>query len=66
MLDACDTVGQDDTKRAIAPMGAAAAWGLWQWPLMDEYLAFMKEDSPDGAFFRFVPHSHSDALGAVG
>jgi len=44
---------QEDIKRAIAPMGAAAAWGLYQWNLMDDYLLYMKEDTPDGAFFRY-------------
>ena len=42
----------DDIRKQIAPRGAAAAWGLWQWELMDDYIAAMNENSPDGAFFR--------------
>ena len=44
----------EEEKKSIAPLGAAAAWGLFQWELMDDYLAVLKEDSPDGAFFRFL------------
>jgi len=44
----------EEQRRVIAPLGAAAAWGLWQWELLDDYITIMKEDTPDGAFFRSV------------
>ena len=40
-----------DCKRSIAPLAAAAAWGLGQWELMDNYLDAMKAQSPDRSFF---------------
>ena len=40
-----------DHKRAIAPLAAAAAWGLGQWELMDNYLDGMKSSSTDRSFF---------------
>ena len=50
------------TKRIIAPMAAAAAWGLQQWELMDDYIASMKVDTPDGAFFRAILCLHRNAF----
>ncbi|KNC98625.1 uncharacterized protein SPPG_06307 [Spizellomyces punctatus DAOM BR117] len=47
-----------DVKKAIAPLAAAAAWGLGQWDLMDEYIAVMKQESPDSAFFRAILALH--------
>ena len=44
----------EEQRRVIAPLGAAAAWGLWQWELLDDYISIMKEDTPDGAFFRWA------------
>ncbi|ODQ81853.1 hypothetical protein BABINDRAFT_160083 [Babjeviella inositovora NRRL Y-12698] len=38
-------------RRAVAPLAAAAAWGLGKWERMDTYIGVMKEDSPDKAFF---------------
>ncbi|KAJ3083694.1 phosphatidylinositol kinase- protein kinase tor1, partial [Quaeritorhiza haematococci] len=49
---------KDDVKKAIAPLAAAAAWGLGQWDLMDEYIAVMKQESPDSAFFRAILALH--------
>lgn len=40
-----------DHKRAIAPLAAAAAWGLGKWEMMDNYLDAMKSQSPDRSFF---------------
>ncbi|KAJ3290058.1 phosphatidylinositol kinase- protein kinase tor1 [Borealophlyctis nickersoniae] len=49
---------KEDVKKAIAPMAAAAAWGLGQWDMMDEYIAVMKQESPDKAFFRAILALH--------
>lgn len=45
-------------KRAIAPLAAAAAWGLGQWDLMDNYLDAMKSQSPDRSFFGAILSLH--------
>ncbi|RPB03684.1 FAT-domain-containing protein [Choiromyces venosus 120613-1] len=47
-----------DVQRLIAPLAAAAAWGLGQWELMDEYIMVMKEHSPDRSFFGAILALH--------
>lgn len=47
-----------DHKRALAPLAAAAAWGLGQWELMDTYLDGMKAGSPDRSFFGAILALH--------
>ncbi|GAO47492.1 hypothetical protein G7K_1698-t1 [Saitoella complicata NRRL Y-17804] len=47
-----------DMRRAIAPLAAAAAWGMGQWELMDDYISVMKHESPDRAFFRAIISLH--------
>ncbi|KAI9820202.1 MAG: phosphatidylinositol kinase- protein kinase tor1 [Pycnora praestabilis] len=47
-----------DYRRAIAPLAAAAAWGLGQWELMDNYLNVMKTHSPDRSFFGAILSLH--------
>ncbi len=47
-------------RRAIAPLAAAAAWGLGQWDLMDNYLKVMKPQSPDRSFFGAILSLHLD------
>ncbi|KAJ8330853.1 phosphatidylinositol kinase- protein kinase tor1 [Batrachochytrium dendrobatidis] len=47
-----------DTRKIMAPLSAAAAWGLNHWGLMDEYVALMKQESPDSAFFRAIVAIH--------
>ena len=48
------SIATDSSRRAMAPLAAAAAWGLAQWELMDNYIAVMKTDSIDHAFFRSI------------
>jgi FKBP12-rapamycin complex-associated protein len=43
-----------EVKRAIAPLAASAAWGMGEWDRMNDYISMMKEDSPDGAFFKAI------------
>ncbi|KAI0461879.1 hypothetical protein LJB42_004483 [Komagataella kurtzmanii] len=43
-----------EIRRAIAPLAAAASWGLGQWDRMDTYIGIMKHESPDKAFFNAV------------
>lgn len=47
-----------EVKKAIAPLAAAAAWGLGEWVPMDEYIMMMKQESPDSAFFRAILALH--------
>ncbi|ORY80056.1 PtdIns-3-kinase tor2 [Protomyces lactucae-debilis] len=47
-----------DVRRSIAPLAAAAAWGLGQWELMDDYIGVMKADAPDKAFFKAIISLH--------
>lgn len=47
-----------DVQRQIAPLAAAAAWGLGEWNLMDEYISVMKEHSPDRSFFGAILALH--------
>lgn len=56
--DALSALAQDkwhtstlEIKRAVAPLATAAAWGLGQWDLMDDYLNVMKANTPDRSFF---------------
>jgi FKBP12-rapamycin complex-associated protein len=50
-----------EVKKAIAPLAAAAAWGLGEWDLMDEYIGKMKEESPDAAFFKAILSLHRNS-----
>lgn len=43
-----------EIRRSIAPLSAAAAWGLGQWELMDDYISVMKPEAPDRAFFKAI------------
>ena len=47
-----------EIRRTIAPLAAAAAWGLGQWELMDGYLSAMKPSSPDRSFFGSILAIH--------
>ena len=43
-----------DYKKTIAPLAAAAAWGVGHWELMNSYIDRMKVSSPDRAFFEAI------------
>ena len=47
-----------DQKKHIAPLAAAAAWGMGQWELMDNFLNVMKAHSPDRSFFGAILSIH--------
>ncbi|KAL6718509.1 phosphatidylinositol kinase-related protein kinase tor1 [Lecanora helva] len=56
-----------DHKRTIAPLATAAAWGLQQWELMDNYLETMKSTSTDRSWFSAIlsiQRSHFDQASA--
>ena len=47
-----------ENRRNIAALAAAAAWGMGQWELMDNYLSVMKHASPDRSFFGAILSIH--------
>lgn len=49
-----------ELKRQIAPMAAAAAWSLEEWDAMDDYIATMKGDSLDRAYYRGILSVHQN------
>lgn len=55
----------EEIRKNIAHLGAAAAWALWQWEQMDDYIAYIKEESPDGAFFRAIIAVHRNQFAAA-
>nr|QHX41461.1 serine/threonine-protein kinase mTOR [Halisarca dujardinii] len=44
----------DEIKRSMARMSAAAAWGLGQWAAMEQYVGMIAEGTVDGSFYRAV------------
>lgn len=52
------TRANGDMKRKIAPLAAAASWGLAQWDSMDTYITVLKHDSADRAWFRSILSIH--------
>ncbi|EMC92726.1 hypothetical protein BAUCODRAFT_76649 [Baudoinia panamericana UAMH 10762] len=63
--DTLSSIAQDkwlnasnEHHKAIAPLAAAAAWGMGQWEVMDTYLGVMKPASPDRSFFGAILSIH--------
>ena len=52
------SAASSDQRKHIAPLAAAAAWGMGQWELMDTYLNVMKPNSPDRSFFGAILSIH--------
>jgi FKBP12-rapamycin complex-associated protein len=50
--------GDDSLRKTMAPLAAAAAWGLGQWELMDDYVSYMKADGHDSVFFKAILAIH--------
>ncbi|UYV65260.1 mtor [Cordylochernes scorpioides] len=46
-------------RRQMAPLAAAAAWGLGQWEAMGQYAAEISRDSTEGSFYRAVLSIHN-------
>ncbi|KAI7879884.1 FAT-domain-containing protein [Lichtheimia hyalospora FSU 10163] len=47
-----------ENRKNMAPLAAAAAWGLGHWEQMEEYIALLKPESPDRTFFRAILAMH--------
>ncbi|THV05541.1 FAT-domain-containing protein [Dendrothele bispora CBS 962.96] len=54
-----DHANRED-RREIGPIAAAAAWSLNEWDSMDDYIATMRPDSPDRAFYRAILSIHQN------
>ncbi|BGP07821.1 phosphatidylinositol kinase-related protein kinase tor1 [Rhodotorula toruloides] len=52
------TRASHEQRRKIAPLAAAASWGLAQWESMDAYISVLKHDSADRAWFRSILSIH--------
>lgn len=52
------TNSSNEIKRAVAPLAAAAAWGLGHWERMDTFISVMKPESPDRTFFNSILFIH--------
>lgn len=50
----------NEERQEIAGMGAAAAWSLNEWDSMDDYIATMRDDSPERSFFKAIILVHSN------
>ncbi|KAI8458016.1 atypical/PIKK/FRAP protein kinase [Phakopsora pachyrhizi] len=48
----------NEVKRTMAPLAAAAAWGLGQWDSMDSYINVLKSDSAEKAWFKSILSIH--------
>ena len=55
----------DEVKQSIAPMAAAAAWGLEQWDDMEEYVSCIRADSVDTGFYSAVFCIHDQSWDAA-
>ncbi|KAL9089004.1 MAG: hypothetical protein Q9159_002807 [Coniocarpon cinnabarinum] len=55
----------DGRQKQIAPLAAAAAWGLHQWELVDKYMSAMRIESPDRSFFGAILSIHRDQFEAA-
>ena len=49
-----------ENKKMMAPLAAAAAWGLNQWDLMETYINNLKKNSPDKFFFGAIAAIHRE------
>lgn len=48
----------NDVRKEIAPLAAAASFNLYQWDPMEEHVSAMSVDLPDRAFYRAVLAVH--------
>lgn len=45
---------RESVRTAIAPLAAASAWGLQDWPHLQQYVQALKPDSADTLFFQTI------------
>ncbi|KAI9352104.1 armadillo-type protein [Obelidium mucronatum] len=51
-------VSDDETRRVIAPLAAAGAWGIGDWSTMEQYVKMIKSDTSAGAYYRAIFSLH--------
>ena len=44
----------EEIKKSMSRMSAAAAWGLGRWDTMEQYVQMIQEDTVEGSFYRAV------------
>lgn len=52
----------NDIRRQLAPLAAAAAWGLAEWEKMDSYISVLKSESPDRSYFSSILNIHRNTF----
>ena len=57
---ACESwgLGDDNTRKKMAVMASASAWGLGQWESMEEYCKSIHKNTPEGAVFQALMSIH--------
>ena len=53
---------RESVRSAIAPLAAASAWGLHDWPHLEQYVQALKPKSPDALFFQTILSIHSGKM----
>ena len=53
---------RESVRTAIAPLAAASAWGLQDWPHLKQYVQALKPDSADTLFFQTILSIHSGQM----
>lgn len=59
------TSASQDEKKLIAPLAAAASWSLYQWDLMDDYIAAMKTESADRNYYKAIIAVHRNQFSSA-
>ena len=54
-----------EERKEIAPLAAAAAWSLYQWESMDDYISAMRTDSADRNFFKAIIAVHRNQFASA-
>ncbi|KAJ9051250.1 phosphatidylinositol kinase- protein kinase tor1 [Entomophthora muscae] len=49
----------DDMRQAVAPLAAAAEWGIGRYDMVQQYIHSMKPDSADHSFFQAILALHA-------
>ena len=54
-----------EEKKQMAPLAAAASWSLYQWDLMEDYIAAMRNDTVDRHFYKAIIAVHRNQFGSA-
>lgn len=53
---------RESVRSAIAPLAAASAWGLQDWPHLEQYVQALRPESTDSIFFQTILSIHSEQM----